>query len=64
MHTANHTQSENQKLTIKIIIDELHIILRNCKMPMVTEGQSVDYAAIRAEKKGPLPYPPDAYTPP
>jgi hypothetical protein len=53
MHTANHTQSENQKLTIEINIDELHIRLRNCKTPMVTEGQSVDYAAIRASKKVP-----------
>jgi hypothetical protein len=59
MHTAKpHTVWES-KLTIKI--DELHIRLRNCKMPIVIEDQSEDYATIRAEKKDPSPYLPTQY---
>jgi hypothetical protein len=60
MHTAKpHTVWES-KLTIKI--DELHIRLRNCKMPIVIKGQSEDYATIRAEKRS-FTVSPDAVSP-
>jgi hypothetical protein len=37
--------------------------MRNCKTPKLAEGQSIDYTAIYAAKRGPSPYPPGAYTP-
>jgi hypothetical protein len=45
-------------------LGELHIRMRNYKTPNMVEGQSEDYAAIHATKRGLLQYPPGAYTPP
>jgi hypothetical protein len=36
--------------------------MRNGKTPKIVEGQSVDYAAIHAVRKGLSLYPPDVYT--
>jgi hypothetical protein len=64
LHNKMHTAKPHIVRESKIKIDKLHIRMRNRKTPMVVEGQSVDYATIRAEKKGPSPYPQDAYTHP
>jgi hypothetical protein len=45
-------------------LDELHIIMRNCKMSRKMEGQSVDYAVICAKKRDPSQYSQGACTPP
>jgi hypothetical protein len=61
MHTA--TTHEVQEVIIKKL-DELYIRMRNSKTLKLTEGQSVDYAAIHAPRRGISPYPLGAYTPP
>jgi hypothetical protein len=38
-------------------LDELHIRMRNYKMPKMVEGQSVDYVAIHATKRSLSQYP-------
>jgi hypothetical protein len=45
-------------------LGKLYIRMRNCKTSKMVEGQSVDYAAIHAAKRGLSQYPPGVYTPP
>jgi hypothetical protein len=37
--------------------------MRNYKMPKLAEGQSIDYTAIHAPRRGISPYPPGVYIP-
>jgi hypothetical protein len=59
-----HIAATQKVQEVKVKLGELHIKMRNCKTPKQAEGQSVDYDAIYTVKRGLLPYPPDAYTPP
>jgi hypothetical protein len=61
MHTA---ATDKVPKAERIKLGKLHIRMRNCKTLKVVESQSIDYAIIHGAKKGILPYPPAACTPP